>query len=400
MPFIMVTVLLDMMSIGIVVPVLPKLVELFMSGRADMALAYRDVQVSFAVAQFFSAAILGALSDRYGRRPVLLLGMLGLALSFLVTYVATAFWVLVVIRFFAGIMCANIAVANAYVADITEPENRARNYGLLGAMMGIGFILGPVTGGLLGNDNPRLPFLIAGVLCLINCVYGYFVLPESLKPEQRRPFRLISPFQSLARLRRIKGIEPLLWLMGLSTLAQFTLHSAWLMFTQFRFGWSPRDNGLSLFVVGITAAVSQALLMKQLQKVVSVPTVAVLSMLSCTLAFFAWGAVFEPWMLYAVAVVNIVGYMLVPSLQSLISNKLPMSSQGEGMGAVASINSVAAVLGPLMSGSLLATVSHLAPSDWRMGTPFYACALIQAVALVIGLVYLSRQLPVPDATKA
>jgi len=247
-----------------------------------------------------------------------------------------------------------------------------------------------VIGGLLGNDDPHLPFLVAGLMCLANAVYGFFVLPESLDATRRRPFKLISPFQSLARLRSIKGIEPLLWAMGLSMLAQFTLHSAWLMFTQFRFGWSPRDNGLSLFVVGITAAVAQTVLMKRLQQTVSVPTVAVLSMLSSTVAFFAWGAAVDPWMLYAVAVANVLGYMLVPSLQSLISNKVDMSNQGESMGAVASINSVAAVIGPLMSGPMLAYVSHRAPDDWRMGAPFYLCAVIQAVALVIGLVYLSR----------
>jgi MFS transporter, DHA1 family, tetracycline resistance protein len=390
MPFIMLTVLIDMMSVGIVAPVLPKLLGNFMSNPTDLSLAYGAVQVAFAATQFFSSPILGALSDRYGRRPILLMGLMGMGVSFLVTAAATEFWMLLAVRLFAGMVCANIAVANAYVADITEPEKRARNYGLLGAMFGLGFILGPVTGGLLGSKDHHLPFYLAGVLCLANCVYGYFMLPESLAEDQRRPFKLTSPFVSLAKLRDLKGVEPLLWVLGLSMLAQFTLHSSWFLFTQFKFGWSPRENGLSLFLVGIMAVIVQGVLMRQFEKFIPVPRLALLGLMSSTVAFVAWGYAPEGWMMYAIIVANFLGYLLAPTVQSLISNAVDPQSQGESMGAVSSITSVSAVLGPLMSGPMLAVVSHLPPSDWRVGAPFYACAVIQAVATAIGMVSLSR----------
>ena len=188
MPFIMATVLIDMISIGLIIPVLPLLVASFTGSQADQVFWYGVVTFSFSIANFFGSPILGALSDRYGRRPVLLLGFCALAVSFFVTAAAQALWVLIVVRLFSGAMQSNVAVANAYVADITPPEGRAKRFGMLGAMFGIGFILGPVIGGLLGSVDLRLPFVAAGVLALVNLGYGYWVLPESLPPEQRRPF--------------------------------------------------------------------------------------------------------------------------------------------------------------------------------------------------------------------
>ena len=188
MPFIMATVLIDMISIGLIIPVLPKLVGTFETTAAGQVGAYAIVAMAFGFANFIGSPILGALSDRYGRRPVLLIGFSGLALSFFVTAVATALWMLVAVRLVSGALQANIAVANAYVSDITPPEERAKRFGLLGAMFGLGFILGPVLGGLLGGINLRLPFFVAGGLAVTNWLYGFFVLPESLPSERRQPF--------------------------------------------------------------------------------------------------------------------------------------------------------------------------------------------------------------------
>lgn len=392
MPFIMITVLLDMMSIGIIAPVLPKLIGTFMASGASTSVAYGLAQAAFAVAQFFSAPVLGALSDRYGRRPVLLLGLFGMAINFFVTALATEFWMLLAVRIMGGAVCANIAVANAYVADITEPKDRAKNYGLLGAMFGVGFILGPVLGGLLGDHNVHWPFLLAGGLTLLNCVYGYFVLPESLPVEQRREFVLsrANPFTALARLRELKGVEILLWVMGLSILAQFCLHTSWFLYTEFKFGWTPKDNGLSLFAVGMMAVLVQGGLLRQFQKFMPTDKLVRIGLVSSTLAFFAWGVVPEGWMMYVVIALNLFGFMVQPGLQSLISNSVDPTRQGESMGAVSSINSVAAVLGPLMGSPLLAAFSHHPQGDWRIGAPFYLCAAIQAVAAWLGLRYLGR----------
>jgi len=392
MPFIMITVLLDMMSIGIIAPVLPKLIGTFMASGASTSVGYGLAQAAFAVAQFFSAPVLGALSDRYGRRPVLLLGLFGMAINFFVTALATEFWMLLAVRIMGGAVCANIAVANAYVADITEPKDRAKNYGLLGAMFGVGFILGPVMGGVLGDHNVHWPFLLAGSLTLLNCVYGYFVLPESLPVESRREFVLAraNPFTALASLRQLKGVEILLWVMGLSILAQFCLHTSWFLYTEFKFGWSPKDNGLSLFAVGMMAVLVQGGLLRQFQRFTTTDKLVRIGLVSSTLAFFAWGVVPEGWMMYAVIALNLFGFMVQPGLQSLISNSIDPTRQGESMGAVASINSVAAVLGPLMGSPLLAAFSDLPHGDWRIGAPFYLCAAIQAVAAWLGLRYLGR----------
>ena len=392
MPFIMITVLLDMMSIGIIPPVLPKLIGTFMDSGAGTSVGYGLAQAAFAVAQFFSAPILGGLSDKHGRRPVLLLGLLGMAINFFVTALATEFWMLLAVRVMGGAVCANIAVANAYVADITEPQDRAKNYGLLGAMFGVGFILGPVMGGLLGDINVHWPFFLAGTLTLLNCVYGYFVLPESLPLERRREFTLsrANPFTALANLRQLKGVEMLLWVMGLSILAQFCLHTSWFLYTEFKFGWTPKDNGLSLFAVGMMAVLVQGGLLRQSQKIMPTDKLVRIGLVSSTIAFAAWGLVPEGWMMYVIIAANVFGYMVQPGLQSLVANAVDPSRQGESMGAVSSINSVAAVLGPLMGSPLLATVSHFPQGDWRIGAPFYLCAAIQAAAAWLGLRYLSR----------
>ncbi|MBH1988246.1 MAG: MFS transporter [Burkholderiales bacterium] len=392
MPFIMITVLLDMMSIGIIAPVLPKLIGTFMDSGAGTSVGYGLAQAAFAVAQFFSAPVLGALSDRYGRRPVLLLGLFGMAINFFVTALATEFWMLLAVRIMGGAVCANIAVANAYVADITEPQDRAKNYGLLGAMFGVGFILGPVMGGVLGDIDVHWPFMLAGSLTLLNCVYGYFVLPESLPQDKRREFVLAraNPFTALANLRELKGVEILLWVMGLSILAQFCLHTSWFLYTEFKFGWTPKDNGLSLFAVGMMAVLVQGGLLRQFQKFMPTDKLVRIGLVSSTVAFAAWGLVPEGWMMYVIIAANLFGYMVQPGLQSLVANAVDPTRQGESMGAVSSLNSVAAVLGPLMGSPLLAAVSHFPQGDWRIGAPFYLCAAIQAVAAWLGLRYLSR----------
>jgi len=203
MGFIMVTVLIDMVSIGLIIPVLPALVGTFTGSAADQAFWYGAVTLSFAVATFFSSPVLGGLSDRYGRRPVLLLGFCGLALNFFVTAMASALWMLLVARLLGGAMQANAAVAQAYVADVTPPAERARRFGLLGAMFGIGYTLGPVLGGVLGDIDLRLPFFVAGSLAVLNTLYGTFVLPESLPREKRQPFqwRRANPRQLTASIR-------------------------------------------------------------------------------------------------------------------------------------------------------------------------------------------------------
>ena len=236
-----------------VAQVLPALVGSFSSNPTDQVYWYGVLAVAFGVANFLAAPVLGALSDRFGRRPVLLLGFMGLGLSFFGIAVSTTLWGLIVVRTVGGAMQANAAIANAYVADISAPEQRAKRFGLLGAMMGLGFIVGPVLGGLLGAVNLHLPFYVAGGLTLLNGLYGYFVLPESLPVSQRKPFswRSANPATSLHKLAQLKGVGPLVGVVAFSGLAQFVLYTVWVLYNNFKFGWGPEENGWSLAVVGV-----------------------------------------------------------------------------------------------------------------------------------------------------
>jgi DHA1 family tetracycline resistance protein-like MFS transporter len=389
MPFIMLTVLIDMVSIGLIIPVLPTLVGSFTGSQADQAFWYGVVVFAFGIANFFGSPILGALSDAYGRRPLLLLGFCGLGLNFFATGLATALWMLIAVRLVGGAMQANAAVANAYVADITAPEERAKRFGLLGAMFGLGFIIGPVMGGLLGAINIQLPFFVAGGFAMLNWLYGYFVLPESLPVERRSPFhwRAANPLTSLRALARLSGVGRLVAVVALNGLAQFVLFTSWVLYTTFKFGWGPKENGWSLAAVGIMSLIVQGFLLGRLLKRFSPRRLVLAGLVSSSLAYALWGAASQGWMMYAVIFLNLLSYTITASIQSIISSAADPQSQGQAMGAVSSLNSLMAVVAPLCGAPLLSMVSHLPRGDWRIGAPMYFCALLQAASLVLAYVH-------------
>lgn len=389
MPFIMVTALIDMISIGLIIPVLPALVGSLTGTQTDQALWYGAVTFTFSFANFFGSPILGALSDSYGRRPVLLIGFSGLMFSFFTTAVATSVGMLLAVRLVAGAMQANVSVASAYVADITPPEQRAKRFGMLGAMFGVGFILGPVIGGLLGALNLRLPFYAAGCLALLNLLYGYFVLPESLPTSRRHPFhwKAANPFSALRRLTQLKGVAPLAVVVACCGLAQFVLYTCWVLYTTFKFGWGPEDNGWSLAAVGVVSAIVQGLLLGRILKLISVRRLAVLGLISSTVAYALWGAATRSWMMYAIIFVNLLGATVSSAIQSIISSASDAQNQGKTLGAVGGINSLMAVIAPAIGAPLLTLVSHLPKGDWRIGVPFYFCALLQAAALFLTVMH-------------
>jgi len=393
MPFIMLATLIDMVSIGLIIPVLPALVGSFTGSQAEQAYWYGVVAFAFGLANFFASPVLGALSDAYGRRPVLLLGFCGLAMSFLATALASSLWMLVVIRAVSGAMQANMSVGNAYVADITPPEERAKRFGMLGAMFGLGFILGPVVGGLLGALDLRLPFFAAGSLALLNLLYGYFVLPESLPADRRRAFawKAANPVSSLRGLARLKGAGPLVAVIACSGLAQFVLYTSWVLYTTFKFGWGPLQNGWALAAVGVVSVAVQGFLLGRLLRRFSPRQLAVLGLVSSTLAYLMWGAATHGWMMYAVIFVNLLGATVAASIQSIISSAADSRSQGQAMGAVGGLNSLMAVIAPVLGAPLLALVSHLPKGDWRIGAPFYFCAALQAAALFLAATHFRRE---------
>ncbi|HEY9105163.1 MAG TPA: MFS transporter [Roseateles sp.] len=396
MGFIMAAVLIDMISIGLMVPVLPHIVGTFTHSNDEQTAAFLLVTMAFGVANFIGSPILGSLSDRFGRRPVLLIGFAGLALSFFVTATASALWMLVVVRLFSGAMQANIAIANAYVADITPPQDRARRFGQLGAMFGIGFILGPVIGGLLGDHDVHWPFFAAGSMAVLNWCYGFFVLPESLPRERRSPFnwKKANPVSALRGLAALKGVGALVTVIALSSLAQFMLHNTWVLYTKFRFGWGPLAVSWSLVVVGIVSVISQGVLLKPLLKRFSPQRLAIVSMTSASLAYLGFGLATEGWMMYVVIGLNLLGGVGAAALQSVISGAASPTEQGRAMGAVSSLNSLMAVFAPLVGLTLLAQVSHRPAGDILIGLPFFTCAALQAAALLITLRFFRTQ-PAP-----
>ena len=393
MRFIMLVVLIDMLAVGIIVPVLPAMVGRFTADPSEQATWYGVIAAVYALSQFVAAPILGALSDRFGRRPVLLLGFCGLAINFFTTALASSIAMLVLSRIIGGAMQANAAVANAYVADITAPADRAKRFGMLGAMFGIGFILGPVIGGVLGGIDLRLPFFAAGMLALANLAYGYFVLPESLGPAQRRPvdWWRANPLSSFKQLVALKGVGLLVGVLGFAALAQFSLYTVWVLYGSLRFGWGPTENGWSLFAVGIVSAVVQGGLLGRLLKHFGTQRLAMAGLVSSSLAFLGWGLATQPWMMYAVIFANLLGAAVSASLQGLVSAAADERTQGQTLGAVSSLNSLAAVVAPVLAAPLMATVSHLPTTDWRIGAPMFFCAILQALALVLAVLHFRRQ---------
>ncbi len=294
---------------------------------------------------------------------------------------------LVAVRLVGGAMQANMSVANAYVADITPREERAKRFGMMGAMFGIGFILGPVMGGLLGAINLQLPFFVAGSLAMLNLLYGYFVLPESLPADRRRAFQWKSanPISSLRGLAQLKGAGRLVAVIACSGLAQFVLYTCWVLYTTFKFGWGPLENGWSLAAVGIVSAVVQGLLLGRILKRVSPRRLAVLGLLSSTLAYVLWGAATQGWMMFAIIFVNLLGATVATAIQSIISSAADERNQGQTLGAVGGLNSLMTVIAPPIGAAILTMVSHFPKGDWRIGAPFYFCAALQAAALLLAV---------------
>jgi DHA1 family tetracycline resistance protein-like MFS transporter len=295
----------------------------------------------------------------------------------------------------AGATGATLAVANAYLADITPPEDRAKQFGRIGAMFGVGFIIGPAAGGMLGAIDIRLPFYAAACLSLTNFAYGWFVLPESLPRERRQPFAIarVNPVASLAALARLRGVGVLVVVYGLINLAQFILHTNWVLYTNFRFDWGPRESGLSLFVVGLMSVLVQGLLLGWLIRRFGERTMALAGIGSWVIAFIAWGTATQSWMMYAIIFANLLAFAAAPALQALVSKAADATEQGRTMGALSSLASLMVVIAPMIGAPVLAQVSHLPAGDWRIGAPFFVSAALQMLAFTLAAWQFARDAP-------
>ncbi len=392
LPFILVTVFLDTLSFGFVIPILPALVATMTPDKQSEAHWYGLLLGSFGLAQFFSAPLLGALSDRFGRRPVLLVSIFGIGLNFFITAVAPSLWLLLVSRLIGGASGAAFTVAGAYVADVTSSEARSRSLGVLGAMFGFGFICGPVLGGILSGYGLRLPYFAAAGFCLLNLLYGFFVLPESLPAGRRSAidFAKANPFSALLGLTKVHGIGSLVWVFVLTAFPQFIIQSTWVLYATFRFGWGPRDNGFSLFIVGIAAVVGQAVLLRFMLRVLGDKRTVLIGLASSFAAYVLYGFATHGWMMYVIILANLCGFVASPALQGIASKAVDPRHQGITLGSLNSISSIMSVIAPLVGAPILAAVSGLDPMDWRVGATFFVAALAQGIALVQAFVHFRR----------
>jgi DHA1 family tetracycline resistance protein-like MFS transporter len=391
--FVQATILLDLLGIGLILPVLPTLIGTLTPGRDAQTYWYSALVFAYGAMQFLCAPLLGALSDRVGRRPVLLIGIAGLGLMFLVPPLVDSIWLIFISRMIGGATAANLAVANAYLADITPPSQRAQSFGKLGAVFGIGFIIGPAMGGVLGNIDIRLPFFVAAALSLANFVYGFFVLPESLPPERRAshiPLARANPLASLVGLAQLKGVGLLVVVLALVNLAMFILHATWVLYTEFRHGWNPSQIGWSLFVVGVVSVVVQGVLLNRLLGSLGERRLALAGIVSGMVAYFAYAAAPHGWMLYVIIAANFMSFAVLPTLQAIVSRAAPAHAQGHAMGALSSLASLMMVIAPFLGGPLLAIVSHAPPGDWRLGAPYFLSSALMVAALAMTAWYFAR----------
>ncbi len=383
------------MGFGLLLPVLPALVGEFTTGRDAQTYWYGAMIIAFGLTQFVCAPILGALSDRYGRRPVLLLSIAGLGSMFLLSALVHSAQALVALRIMGGALAANFAVANAYVADITTPEKRASSFGMIGAAFGIGYVIGPMVGGLLGAIDIRLPFYVAAGLSVLNLLYGWLVLPESLphRAHGERPpfdFKRLNPIGSLYGLTRLRNVGVLVAVIALANLAQFILHSTWVLYTQFRFDWGPRETGLSLFVVGLMAALVQGGLLGWLLRAVRRapprrrrPGVGHARLCRLRPDHRRLGDV-RDHLRQSARLRHRTG-AACDRVQGRRSE-----GTGPGDGVASSMNSLLAAIAPLLGAPLLAEASHLPAGDWRIGAPFFMSAALSLLALVLAVVHFRR----------
>lgn len=388
-PFILFTLFLDVLGIGLIIPVLPALIGQFTHNPAEQTHWYGWLAATYGIAQFFFTPALGALSDRFGRRPLLLLSIFGLGGGFLLQGLATSLYTLLAVRIFSGATAASFAIANAYTADVTPPEQRAKAFGMLGAAFGLGFIIGPVVGGVLGKYDVHYPFFFAASLALINWLYGFFVLPESLDQEHRSSFSLkrANPFSALGHLGRLQNVGGLVLVFALTVFAQFILQTTWVLYTQFRFGWGPMENGFALFVVGLVSVIVQGGLQSRFIRFFGEVRLTLLGITSGAIAFALYGFASAGWIMYCIIFANVLSFAVAPTLQSIISRAVSPKEQGLTQGALTSINSVAIIFAPLLGTFILSFVSHLPSNDWRLGASFYACSAFQLLALVAAIIH-------------
>ncbi|SFP69572.1 TCR/Tet family MFS transporter [Parafilimonas terrae] len=392
--FIFITLLIDTMGWGLIIPVLPELIAELKHITINEASAYGGLLLStYAITQFLFSPVIGNLSDRYGRRPVLLSSLLGFGIDYIILALAPTFGWLFLGRVIAGITGASFTTGSAYIADVSTPETRAKNFGLIGAAFGLGFIIGPALGGLLSGWGIRAPFFAAAALCLLNTLYGYFVLPESLSKENRRAFnwKKANPFGSLQFLRKTPAISGLAFGFFLIYMAAQAVQGNWSFFTMYRFNWTPGLVGVSLAVVGVLVGAVQVGLTRVLNPKIGDAKSIYLGLILYTVGLVLFAFATSTWMMFAFLVPYCLGGVAGPALQSTLAGHVAPNQQGELQGALTGLMSLTTVLGPLLMNNLFTFFTSSKAPFLFPGVSFLLGAVFMLFSLIIIWFVLNRE---------
>jgi len=389
--FIFITVVIDAMGIGLILPVMPDLIREVNGGDLGQAALWGGILTTvYAVMQFSFGPLVGNLSDRFGRRPVLLTSLVVMAIDYVVMALAGAIWLLFIGRIVGGVTAATQSTAMAYVADISKPEEKAANFGLIGAAFGVGFVFGPLIGGLLASYGTRAPFYAAAVLASANFLFGYFVLPETVTDRIRRPFSWLraNPFGAFKHIGALPGLRPMLVLMFFYGVAFFVYPAVWAYYGQIRFGWGPGMVGVSLAVYGISIAVVQGVLIRPILARIGERRAVILGLIVEVAAFVFLGFVQAGWMALAFTVVAAFGAIAGPALQGIMSRTAQDNQQGELQGILTSINAIAVIIAPLIMTQTFFFFTRENAPIYSPGAPFLLSAVLTVVC--IGLFLMAR----------
>lgn len=394
MGFIFITMTIDVIGWGLIIPVMPSLISELKHIPIKETSRWGGYLISvFAIMQLLFSPLMGNLSDRFGRRPVLLISLLAFCIDYVILALAHNYSLLMLGRILAGITGASFTAATAYIADISTPETRAKNFGLIGAAFGLGFVIGPALGGLLSVWGLRAPFYAAAVLCFINFLYGYFILPESLKPENRRPleWKKANPVGAFMHFKKYPAISGLVIAFVFMYLAAHAVQSNWSYFTMYKFNWTEKEVGFSLALVGILVGIVQGGLIRVVNPLLGNAKSAYLGLVlyGIGLALFAFAS--QSWMMYAFLVPYCLGGIAQPALQSIITENVPANEQGQLQGGLTSIMSATSIIGPYIMTSLF----YYAVSDgsrfYFPGAPFLLGAFLMFISAILAWFFLSRK---------
>jgi DHA1 family tetracycline resistance protein-like MFS transporter len=398
--FIFITVLVDVIGFGIIIPVMPKLISELIHGDISAASSWGGwLMFAYAFMQFVCAPVLGNLSDRYGRRPVLLFSLFGFGVDYILLSLAPSIGWLFLGRLIAGITGASFTAASAYVADISTPDKRAQNFGMIGAAFGLGFIIGPLIGGILGQFGARVPFMAAAGLSLLNCLYGFFILPESLPPEKRRAFdwKRANPVGSLVQLRKYPAVSGMVISLTLVYIAVHAVQSTWNYYNIGKFGWNEAMVGYSLAVIGFLIALVQGGLIRFIIPRLGQERSLYTGLLLYSMGMMLFSFATKGWMMFVFSVIYCLGGIAGPALQGIISSHVPSNEQGELQGALTSLMSATSIVGPLLMTSLFSYFTRSGAPFYFPGAPFFMGAVLFLVSAYLAYRSLGREKEKPGS---